>query len=204
MTITPRDIRQVTFGKPALGRRGYSEDDVDPFLEQVADELEERLIEIDTLKRNLETAETRLENLIPAEPETNPLPVLAPQDRPATNPTGETAQVTEILQMAAETAARYKAEAEARAERTQQQAQEAAQRVLAGAREQASGIVREAEEQGRQTLALFQSRADNLELLMQGLRDKLRPYFEQNLNDLDLLVPADDDDAPAGAHAKGE
>lgn len=196
MTITPRDIRTVTFGRPSVVRRGYSETDVDPFLEQVADELEGRLEQIDELTRQLQVVRAQLD----VEPPTNPIPV-------PTNPGGSTTEVTEILQMAAETAARYKAEAEQRAEQTQQQAQEAAQRILANAREGAADIYREAEEQGRQTLDAYQQRADNLQVLMQGLRDKLRPYFEQNIADLDMIVDGDDetdDDAPPGAHAQGD
>ncbi|MEN3608553.1 DivIVA domain-containing protein [Plantactinospora sp. ZYX-F-223] len=33
--LTPSDIRSVAFRKPAFGRRGYDEQDVDEFLDQV-------------------------------------------------------------------------------------------------------------------------------------------------------------------------
>jgi DivIVA domain len=33
--LTPADIRNVAFGKPPLGRRGYDEEEVDAFLDDV-------------------------------------------------------------------------------------------------------------------------------------------------------------------------
>ncbi|GAB3132991.1 hypothetical protein GCM10027289_22040 [Tsukamurella serpentis] len=33
--LSPSDVRNVTFSKPPFGRRGYSEDEVDSFLEDV-------------------------------------------------------------------------------------------------------------------------------------------------------------------------
>jgi DivIVA domain-containing protein len=33
--LTPSDVRNVAFRKPALGRRGYDEQEVDEFLEEV-------------------------------------------------------------------------------------------------------------------------------------------------------------------------
>lgn len=51
MKITPLDIRQVRFPK---GFRGYSPQEVDPFLESLADELEEVLRENLDLRERLE------------------------------------------------------------------------------------------------------------------------------------------------------
>ncbi|WP_227983245.1 DivIVA domain-containing protein [Nocardia spumae] len=36
--LTADDIRDVAFGKPALGRRGYAQDQVDSFLERIEQE----------------------------------------------------------------------------------------------------------------------------------------------------------------------
>jgi DivIVA domain-containing protein len=35
MTLTPNDVRSVAFKKPPLGKRGYDEEQVDSFLEEV-------------------------------------------------------------------------------------------------------------------------------------------------------------------------
>ncbi|HEY9315691.1 DivIVA domain-containing protein [Williamsia sp.] len=39
--ITASEVRKAAFGKPPLGRRGYNEDDVDNFLDQVEETLRE-------------------------------------------------------------------------------------------------------------------------------------------------------------------
>lgn len=37
--LTPADVRDVAFGKPPWGKRGYNEDDVDAFLNRVEAEV---------------------------------------------------------------------------------------------------------------------------------------------------------------------
>ncbi len=202
MTITPRDIRTVTFGKPALGRRGYSEEDVDPFLEEVANELEMRLEHIDDLKRDLHHAQDLLTQQ--TEPSTQPIPVASEPPRVDTSPHAmPAADVTEILALATETARRYQQEAQAKAAGVEEKAQQAALRILTEARNDAAELIEQAQAQGREALAAYEQRADAVQAMLDGLRDNLRPYFEQNLTDLDRLIPADDE-APGGAHAKGE
>ncbi|MGH3431070.1 MAG: DivIVA domain-containing protein, partial [Mycobacteriales bacterium] len=44
MPLTPADVHNVVFKKPPIGKRGYDEDDVDAFLDEVERELA-RLIE---------------------------------------------------------------------------------------------------------------------------------------------------------------
>lgn len=40
--LTATDVREVMFSKPQIGKRGYHEDDVDEFLDQVVARLEGR------------------------------------------------------------------------------------------------------------------------------------------------------------------
>jgi DivIVA domain-containing protein len=40
--LTANDVRETRFGKPQWGRRGYNEDEVDDFLDQVVARLEGR------------------------------------------------------------------------------------------------------------------------------------------------------------------
>ena len=47
MPLTPADVRNVTFSKPPIGKRGYHEDEVDTFLDLVQAELT-RLIKENT------------------------------------------------------------------------------------------------------------------------------------------------------------
>ncbi|MCV7234831.1 cell division protein DivIVA [Mycobacterium branderi] len=37
--LTPDDVRSVAFSKPAIGKRGYNEDEVDAFLDRVEEAL---------------------------------------------------------------------------------------------------------------------------------------------------------------------
>src|SRR3954465_13191397 len=42
--MTPEEVRAIAFGKPRFGRRGYNEDEVDAFLDLVAEALAGRNI----------------------------------------------------------------------------------------------------------------------------------------------------------------
>jgi DivIVA domain-containing protein len=42
--VTPEDARTIAFGKPRFGRRGYNEDEVDAFLDLIAEALAGRNI----------------------------------------------------------------------------------------------------------------------------------------------------------------
>jgi DivIVA domain-containing protein len=57
MPLTPADVHNVAFKKPPIGKRGYDEDEVDAFLDEVERELA-RLIEENTdLKEQVERAQ---------------------------------------------------------------------------------------------------------------------------------------------------
>ena len=190
MTVTAHDVRHVTFGRPSLGRRGYAEDDVDPFLESVAASIEEQEEQITALQKKIEILLATQQ----PEPPTAPIPVV--REEPEV-PVG--VEVAEILRLATETADRYKREAEEQAERSKETAAQAAQKILAEARKKAEAMIVEARTTGDEVLAEYEKHASDLEVMMRGLRDNLVPYFQKNLEDLDRLVPAD---APAGSHAQ--
>ena len=42
--MTPEEVRSIAFGKPRFGRRGYNEDEVDAFLDLIAEALAGRNI----------------------------------------------------------------------------------------------------------------------------------------------------------------
>ncbi|GAB3979955.1 DivIVA domain-containing protein [Plantactinospora veratri] len=48
--LTPSDIRNVSFRKPALGRRGYDEQDVDEFLNRVEGTISALMKELTALR----------------------------------------------------------------------------------------------------------------------------------------------------------
>ncbi|SDT57883.1 DivIVA domain-containing protein [Actinoplanes derwentensis] len=54
MPLTPADIHNVAFKKPPIGKRGYDEEEVDAFLDEVESELTRLLEENGALKDNLQ------------------------------------------------------------------------------------------------------------------------------------------------------
>lgn len=54
MPLTPADIHNMAFKKPPIGKRGYDEEDVDAFLDEVEQELIRLLEENDALKDHVQ------------------------------------------------------------------------------------------------------------------------------------------------------
>src|SRR5436305_12549515 len=54
MPLTPADVHNVAFKKPPIGKRGYDEDDVDAFLDEVERELARLIEENNDLKAQVE------------------------------------------------------------------------------------------------------------------------------------------------------
>ncbi|TQS41691.1 DivIVA domain-containing protein [Cryptosporangium phraense] len=58
MPLTPADVHNVVFKKPPIGKRGYDEDDVDAFLDEVERELARLIEENNDLKAQVERGRT--------------------------------------------------------------------------------------------------------------------------------------------------
>jgi DivIVA domain-containing protein len=54
MPLTPADVHNITFKKPSIGKRGYDEEDVDAFLDEVERELARLIEENSELRATLE------------------------------------------------------------------------------------------------------------------------------------------------------
>src|SRR5918997_6909247 len=54
MPLTPADVHNVAFKKPPIGKRGYDEDEVDAFLDEVGRELARLIEENNELRAQLE------------------------------------------------------------------------------------------------------------------------------------------------------
>ena len=63
MPLTPADVHNVAFSKPAIGKRGYNEDEVDAFLDLVEAELARLIEENDDLREQVSQLEQRLGNV---------------------------------------------------------------------------------------------------------------------------------------------
>ncbi len=51
MPLSPADVHDVAFRKPPFGKRGYDEEEVDAFLDEVEKELTRLIQENDSLRR---------------------------------------------------------------------------------------------------------------------------------------------------------
>lgn len=60
MPLTPADVHNVAFGRPPIGKRGYSEDEVDQFLDLVEDTLQQLQDDNDDLQERNEELEAQL------------------------------------------------------------------------------------------------------------------------------------------------
>jgi DivIVA domain-containing protein len=74
MPLTPADVHNVAFKKPPIGKRGYDEDEVDAFLDEVERELARLIEENNDLRAQVE----RAQRARPASP-TGAQPVVPPQ-----------------------------------------------------------------------------------------------------------------------------
>ena len=54
MPLTPADVHNVAFKKPPIGKRGYDEEEVDAFLDEVERELARLIEENNELRAQLE------------------------------------------------------------------------------------------------------------------------------------------------------
>jgi DivIVA domain-containing protein len=207
MPLTAQDVHDKLFTSVRFAK-GYDEDEVDAFLDEVEAEITRLTAENDDLRRQLEIARSGAP--VPPAPVPTPAPVAAPlvvAEPPAMVPAAGPAAVppaseTEdmlrrTLLLAQRTA--DEAIAEARAE---------AAKTLAAAREQAAAVEREAMERRTSLTTELESHKRALELSVEQLRGfereyrtRLRAYREMQLRDLERhpgAAPA----APGGSTAR--
>lgn len=162
--ITSREIQNVTFSKPPIGKRGYNEDEVDAFLD---------LLESDVAE--YEELVDRLQNQ-PAPP-----PVAAPFV-PAPPPAVETpsAGAARILELAERTAAQLTDEAQAEADRITREAQDKAGEVTAEARYEAKNLL----DGARREVSELTDRIAELRRFEENYRGRLDVYIASQLEAL--------------------
>ena len=205
MPLTPADIHNMAFKKPALGSTGYGEEDVDAFLDEVERELARLLEENGALKERVQrggTAERdelvdqlqRLEAArdraaqqardLQAELER------ARRPEPAA-PTGDDREL-KVLMMAQRTADEYVRDAQREAELVIGEARERAGQVVGDARAKAAGIENEARRNHTEAMeGLAGQRAALLEEIEQlgrlaaTYRDALGRHVRQQLQDVE-------------------
>ncbi len=80
MPLTPADVHNVAFKKPPIGKRGYDEDEVDAFLDEVERELARLIEENNDLRAQLERAHRSRPNTPPANQPVVPAQATGPSE----------------------------------------------------------------------------------------------------------------------------
>ncbi len=193
MPLTPQEVASKVFG-PTRMRRGYDENEVDGFLDQVEAELTRLTTENDRLRQELEQARSGAATS-PAAQVGDPLSK-TPEAVPATSAAVEPAtaaaasaaddvaveqRVARMLVLAQQTADAAVREAQTDADRTRGNARVEAERVLSEARSRA------AEEIGvlERSKAGLETEIEHLQTFEHEYRQRLRAYLEMQLHDLE-------------------
>jgi DivIVA domain-containing protein len=172
MPLMPADVRNVTFSKPPLGKRGYHEDEVDAFLDLVQAELA-RLIEEKKDLRNQVEQRDQQRRAAPVDTG-NDLRSVGPSGRvmvPVRPPMGEqtspdddhNVHAVKVLGLAQEMAERLTGEAQAEADEMLNKARTTAEQLLSEARAKAEGMVTDARTRSETMLNDARTRAETLD-----------------------------------------
>jgi DivIVA domain-containing protein len=169
MPLMPADVRNVTFSKPPIGKRGYHEDEVDAFLDLVQAELA-RLIQENTDLRDQVAQLDQQHRAAPVDTGNNlrsvepPGPVIVPIRPPMREQTSfdddHNVQAVKVLGLAQEMAERLTGEAKTEADAMLTTARATSAQLLSEARAKAEGMVTEARTRAEALLNDARSRAE--------------------------------------------
>ncbi len=142
MPLTPADVHNVVFKKPAIGRRGYDGDEVDSFCEVVEAQLARLIEENNELRASCGGG-------APVE-----------QEEPRED---DSVRASRILAMATETADRYVNEAKAQSEQMLSSATTNSDRLMTDARRKSEQMVAEAQHRAGSMMGQARTRAETIE-----------------------------------------
>jgi DivIVA domain-containing protein len=183
MPLTPADIRNVAFSKPPIGKRGYSEEEVDAFLDLVGGELTRLLEQINDLNRQVEQRDREL-RAAAAEPARPVVGLVRPPMQQQTLPSRDhDAQAAKVLGMAQQIADRLTGDAKAEANGILAEARSKSEQLLSDARMKADGMVNDARSRAQTTINAAHVQAEDLERQSQDKaaaleRDAARKHAE--------------------------
>ena len=172
MPLRPADVRNVTFSKPPIGKRGYHEDEVDTFLDLVQAELA-RLIQENTDLRNQiaqcdqqhrATPVDTGNNLRPVGPPGRVrVPIRPPMREQTASDEDHNVQAIKVLGLAQEMAERLTGEAKTEADRMLTKARATSAQLLAEARAKAEGMVTNAKTRAETMVNDARGKAETLD-----------------------------------------
>ena len=152
MAITSADIHNVSF---SIDRKGYDVDEVDVFLEHVADEIDAMTNYIAELEDRLAAAEDRYEDEAPESPE--PASEAAPVEADSAEVAELQARISQLESQLEEKSANDNAISQALIV-----AQRSADEVISNARTEASNIIKDADEEADRIIG--KAEADRLRI----------------------------------------
>lgn len=211
MPLTPADIHNVEFKKQSIGKRGYDEEHVDAFLDELGQELI-RLIEAnnDLRTRMAEGGATDDDHQLAAElDELSARLDRVHRERAAAEraareahdelerargaaPTGDREQAAHVLTMAERTADTHLGEAEREAQDLLAEARATARRITGDALTEAEALERDARRRHAEAISglaadrtAAEDRIEDLEAFQREYRSRLAAHVESQLRDLD-------------------
>ena len=172
MPLTPADVRNVTFNKPPIGKRGYHEDEVDTFLDLAGAELARLIEENKDLRCQVQRRDQQLQ-ATPVQTASTPRPVEPPgRTMVARGPSGgqqtmpdtdHNTHAIKVLGLAQEMAERLTGDAKAEADELLAKARVTSEQLLSEARAKAEGMVTEARTRTETMLSDARSRVETLD-----------------------------------------
>jgi DivIVA domain-containing protein len=215
MPLTPADVHNVAFKKPPIGKRGYDEEEVDAFLDEVERELA-RLIEENNEMRagrpvgapagdmrhsgefaDLKTQLDRLQReKAAAEQAARQMQMEIDQMRasgavPVASGDGEQ-QALRVLMMAQRTADEHVSDARREADKLLTDARTKSDEMTRDARAKAEALERDARQRHQEVMGSLDSKRTALQKHIEELkqfereyRTRLKAYLESQLRDLD-------------------
>ncbi len=214
MPLTPADVHNVAFKKPPIGKRGYDEEEVDAFLDEVERELA-RLIEennqlragvpggpVGDMRHSGEFADlkTQLDRLArekaAAEQAARQLQSEVDQLRssgatPVSSGDGEQ-QALRVLMMAQRTADEHVSDARREADKLLTDARQKSDEMTRDARAKAEALERDARQRHQEVMGsldakrtALQKHIEELKQFEREYRTRLKAYLESQLRDLD-------------------
>ncbi len=213
MPLTPADVHNVVFKKPPIGKRGYDEDDVDAFLDEVERELARLIEENNELRAALEHAGRGGDPRLVQENNELKLQIERLQrEKAAAEQTimhmqeeleryraaglepgmdGEQ-QALRVLMMAQRTADDHVSDARQEAEKLLNEARAKAEELTREARAKAEALERDARQRHQEVMggldakrAQLKKHIEELKQFEREYRTRLKAYLESQLRDLE-------------------
>ncbi|MCI1675945.1 MAG: DivIVA domain-containing protein [Ancrocorticia sp.] len=180
--LTEDDVMNMRFKEPKEVSEGYDQDEVDVFLDQVADTIGALTKENAELQNQLKVAQARVTEL---EGGTGAPVDEAPDSATSTsafvNPTNEAEEATGLLMLAQELRDRHIAEGKAESERLVSEAQQKSQQMVDDAQDQYNRTMAQLE----QERSLMERKISELRDFERDYRTRLKSYLESLLSNVE-------------------